>query len=54
VACTCSHCHIYSHSNWNTPQIVDVREPPQELLQCGRNLLLLDAVGGLQVRVTCT
>lgn len=51
VVCTCSHCHIYSTSNWNTPHIFDLGDRPQLLLQCSRNFVLVDAEAGLQVGV---
>jgi hypothetical protein len=50
VVCTSSHCYVYATSNFNTPNILDLKEQPQLVLQCGRGFALLDASSGLQVR----
>jgi hypothetical protein len=42
---------VFSTSNWATPHIFDLREPPLLLLQCERSFVLLDTNSGLQVGV---
>lgn len=51
VAATATQCYIYSTSNFNTPHMVDLAQPPHLLLQCERCMLLVDAAAGMQVRL---
>lgn len=49
VVATASQCHVYSTTNWNTPHIFDLKDPPQLILQCERCFLLSDPSAGLQL-----
>mmetsp|Transcript_12370 Transcript_12370/g.35119 ORF Transcript_12370/g.35119 Transcript_12370/m.35119 type:complete len:759 (+) Transcript_12370:80-2356(+) len=45
VVVTNSQCFIYQQSNWNTPHVEDLKEPPTLIIQCPFHFALVDANG---------
>merc|ERR1719284_1172366 len=48
VVTTNNQCFVYQQSNWNTPHVEDLKEPPTLILQCPHHFALVDA-NGIQV-----
>lgn len=45
VVNTNSQCFVYQSTNWNTPHVEDLKEPPMLIVQCPHRFALVDAVG---------
>lgn len=45
VVTTNSQCFVYQQSNWNTPHVEDLKEPPTLIVQCPFHFALVDADG---------
>mmetsp|Transcript_41136 Transcript_41136/g.110537 ORF Transcript_41136/g.110537 Transcript_41136/m.110537 type:complete len:765 (+) Transcript_41136:107-2401(+) len=43
VVTTNTQCFIYQQSNWNTPHVEDLKEPPTLIVQCPSHFALVDA-----------
>jgi intraflagellar transport protein 80 len=48
VVTTNSQYHVYQQTNWNTPHVEDLKEPPTLIVQCPHHFALVDA-NGIQV-----
>lgn len=48
IVTTNNQCHIYQQSNWNTPHVEDLKEPPSLIVQCPYHFALVD-VNGIQI-----
>jgi len=48
VVTTNNQCFVYQSSNWNTPHVEDLKEPPTLIVQCQHHFALVDA-NGVQV-----
>jgi len=48
IVTTNSQCFVYQQSNWNTPHVEDLKEPPTLIVQCPHHFALVDA-NGIQV-----
>lgn len=48
VVTTHNQCFVYQSSNWNTPAVEDLKEPPTLIVQCPHHFALVDA-NGIQV-----
>jgi len=48
VVTTNNQCFVYQSSNWNTPHVEDLKEPPTLIVQCPHHFALVDA-NGIQV-----
>eukprot|EP00033_Pygsuia_biforma_P003426 GCRY01003755.1.p1 GENE.GCRY01003755.1~~GCRY01003755.1.p1 ORF type:complete len:862 (+),score=264.97 GCRY01003755.1:209-2794(+) len=49
VVCTSLQCYIYSHGNWTTPSIFDLRHPVSFLVQCESCFATVDPAQGVVV-----
>jgi len=45
VVTTNSQCLVYQQTNWNTPHVEDLKEPPTLIVQCPHHFALVDATG---------
>lgn len=45
VVTTNTQCFVYQQSNWNTPHVEDLKEPPTLIVQCAYHFALVDAHG---------
>jgi len=45
VVTTNHQCFVYQQSNWNTPHVEDLKEPPTLIVQCPHHFALVDANG---------
>eukprot|EP00928_Gymnodinium_smaydae_P043278 TRINITY_DN29033_c0_g1_i1.p1 TRINITY_DN29033_c0_g1~~TRINITY_DN29033_c0_g1_i1.p1 ORF type:complete len:759 (+),score=171.98 TRINITY_DN29033_c0_g1_i1:115-2391(+) len=45
VVTTNSQCFVYQSSNWNTPHVEDLKEPPMMVVQCAHHFALVDGIG---------
>lgn len=45
VVNTNSQCFVYQSTNWNTPHVEDLKEPPMLIVQCPHHFALVDAMG---------
>merc|ERR1719359_1530546 len=48
VVTTNNQCFVYQSTNWNTPHVEDLKEPPTLIVQCAHHFALVDA-NGIQV-----
>lgn len=48
VVTTNNQCLVYQSTNWNTPHVEDLKEPPTLIVQCPHHFALVDA-NGIQV-----
>jgi len=48
VVTTNNQCFVYQSTNWNTPHVEDLKEPPTLIVQCPHHFALVDA-NGIQV-----
>jgi len=48
VVTTNNQCFVYQSTNWNTPHVEDLKEPPTLIVQCQHHFALVDA-NGIQV-----
>jgi intraflagellar transport protein 80 len=48
IVTTNNQCFVYQSSNWNTPHVEDLKEPPTLIVQCQHHFALVDA-NGIQV-----
>lgn len=48
IVTTNHQCFIYQSTNWNTPHVEDLKEPPTLILQCPFHFALVDA-NGIQI-----
>jgi len=48
VVTTNNQCFIYQQTNWNTPHVEDLKEPPTLIVQCPFHFALVDA-NGIQI-----
>lgn len=45
IVTTNNQCFVYQQSNWNTPHVEDLKEPPTMIVQCPHHFALVDANG---------
>jgi len=45
VVTTNNQCFVYQSTNWNTPHVEDLKEPPTLIVQCPHHFALVDALG---------
>mmetsp|Transcript_128351 Transcript_128351/g.411344 ORF Transcript_128351/g.411344 Transcript_128351/m.411344 type:complete len:761 (+) Transcript_128351:159-2441(+) len=48
IVTTNNQCYVYQQSNWNTPHVEDLKEPPTLIVQCPFHFALVDG-NGIQV-----
>lgn len=48
IVTTNNQCFVYQQTNWNTPHVEDLKEPPTLIVQCPHHFALVDA-NGIQV-----
>merc|ERR1719476_1172432 len=48
VVTTNNQCCVYLQTNWNTPHVEDLKEPPTLIVQCPHHFALVDS-NGVQV-----
>eukprot|EP00747_Dinoflagellata_sp_TGD_P165344 gnl/TRDRNA2_/TRDRNA2_186490_c0_seq1.p1 gnl/TRDRNA2_/TRDRNA2_186490_c0~~gnl/TRDRNA2_/TRDRNA2_186490_c0_seq1.p1 ORF type:complete len:788 (+),score=158.72 gnl/TRDRNA2_/TRDRNA2_186490_c0_seq1:340-2364(+) len=48
VVTTNNQCFVYQQTNWNTPHVEDLKEPPTLIVQCPHHFALVDS-SGIQV-----
>mmetsp|Transcript_95426 Transcript_95426/g.172190 ORF Transcript_95426/g.172190 Transcript_95426/m.172190 type:complete len:762 (+) Transcript_95426:124-2409(+) len=48
VVTTNNQCFVYQSTNWNTPHVEDLKEPPTLIVQCPHHFALVDA-NGIQI-----
>jgi len=45
VVNTNNQCFVYQSTNWNTPHVEDLKEPPTLIVQCPHHFALVDSTG---------
>eukprot|EP00357_Protocruzia_adherens_P036295 CAMPEP_0115012696 /NCGR_PEP_ID=MMETSP0216-20121206/24908_1 /TAXON_ID=223996 /ORGANISM="Protocruzia adherens, Strain Boccale" /LENGTH=748 /DNA_ID=CAMNT_0002381837 /DNA_START=628 /DNA_END=2874 /DNA_ORIENTATION=+ len=49
VVTTTTQCYIYPVSNWNTPSIIDIKDPVHLIIQSVKYFALVNGISGIQV-----
>lgn len=49
IVTTASQCYIYSTTNWNTPQIFDLKDSVSIIIQSQKYFCLVESTNGLMI-----
>ena len=49
VVTTANQCYIYNFSNWNTPQIFDLKDSVSIIIQSSKYFCLVESTNGIMI-----